>query len=161
MEIEETCFNCGQNHATGLCSFPSILNRCPRCLVISLDGNGHSSPCYPINTVTSFRSDVYALRPAKLFGMRFAQGSIFSFDKAAGQFVEVTDDFQLISPATEGIFYSSKTNLGFRSIFYDAISVKRFSIMFAVRNQNRWRFRFRAILSASDGLLCFPMRKTY
>lgn len=161
MESAEVCRNCGNDHATGMCDYPNFMHRCPRCLVTSLNGTGHSTPCYPTHTVSSFRSDVYALSPTTLFAMRFPQGKIFSFDKASGQFIEVEDDFKLLSAATEGMFSASKTVDGLRCIFYDAISIKRFSIMFAVRNQSRWRFRFRAMLSATDGLLCFPMRKTF
>lgn len=157
------CQICGGTHETGMCGYPNFLHRCPRCLVISLDGTGHSTPCYPTHTVSSFRSDVYALSPTTLLAMRFPQGKVFSFDKANGQFIEVADDFKLLSAATEGMFYASKTDDGLRTIFYDAISIKRFSIMFAVRNKNRWRFRFRfrGLLSATDGFVLFPMRKTF
>lgn len=163
MNSEGKCINCGGNHMTGSCDYPNFLHRCHRCLVTSLNGTGHQSPCYPENTVSCFRSDVYASSLIELFTIRFAdtETNLFNFDNSNQEFSPLTDKFKYLSPSREGIFTASKTLTGNRTITYEASSVKRFSIIFAVFKDNRWRFRFRALFSPTDGILCFPMYKTF
>lgn len=59
-----------QQHAIELCSCPNYFENCSQCLVVSLDGNGHSDSCRSINTKSEFRADIYGKMPMPIFKMR-------------------------------------------------------------------------------------------
>ncbi|XP_031626191.1 uncharacterized protein LOC116342644 [Contarinia nasturtii] len=159
--MNEKCLNCGLVHNTDDCDFPSLIRRCPRCLVTSVNGENHTTPCYPTHTVAQFRTNVYGLTPTRMFSIRFQDIDwVYHWDKNTGSFEHVTDDFMLLSPATEGIFRSGSSSTS-RAIHYDAVSAKRFSVLIAVFDGSRWRFRIRVLCSPTDGVICFPLAKTF
>lgn len=126
------CVNCGSDqHHTGSCPEPNDIHCCPRCLFTSLDGTGHTTPCFPRNTISGFRSNVYAITPKTLFKLRFndPNGKMLVLNDDIGNFVNIPDDI-LFSPATEGVFQFLKTLDGnAQLVTYRAASVKRFSII--------------------------------
>lgn len=54
------CFNCNGNHDVAICDMPAYTMVCSNCLVISLDGSQHKSPCMPINRISSIRNSLLA-----------------------------------------------------------------------------------------------------
>lgn len=160
--MNASCANCGSpEHHTGSCAQPNRIHCCPRCLFSSIDGNGHTSPCFPQNTVSGFRSNVYAISPKTLFKLRVndQHGTMFILNAEIGKFVTVPNDI-LFSPATEGIFDFKKMGEKVQLITYRGASVKRFSVILCVLNKKLWRLRARLVVTQYEGLLCFKMYKT-
>lgn len=160
--MDANCANCGSpEHHTGSCADSNRIHCCPRCLFSSIDGNGHTSPCFPQNTVSGFRSNVYAISPKTLFKLRVNDqcGTMFVLNGEIGKFVSVPNDI-LFSPATEGIFEFKKLNENVQMITYRGASVKRFSVILCVLNKNLWRMRARLVVTQYEGVLCFKMYKT-
>lgn len=43
---------------------------------------------------------------------------------------------------------------------YDAVSIKRFSIVFGFYHKKAWRLRIRLVVTTSIGIILFPVTKT-
>lgn len=164
---------------------PNYLLRCPDCLVVSTSGHGHLNPCPPINTISCFRSTIYANTMTRVFQLLFDNPdySIQLLDKAS--FVEVTQgkqfvggflciqivvivlsnnnvqitDTKMISDVIEGMFSFKKTKNGKKIMTFSATSIKRFSIIIAFWHKNSWRMRTRLVASLTNGLIAFPLTK--
>lgn len=60
----------------------------------------------------------------------------------------------------DGIFSIGKSTDGRTLIRFSGASIKRFAIQFAFFNENDWRYRFRAVITHQEGVLCFPMQRS-
>lgn len=159
---ETACFNCGKFHGMASCEFPIYLSRCYRCLVISFDGTGHTSPCAPVNTISGLCKDIFARMPLPLFKLRLKKNDscLHYLDMDIGQFVNMDDGQMLLSSATDGLFSFKKSN-DFHTLTYEACSLKRLSFVIAVfSDKGYWRLRYRGVLSTVHGLLLFKLRST-
>lgn len=127
-------FNCGLNHDTAICEFPWMIHRCPRCLVLSLDGSGHTNPCLPLNTIGSFRTDISSWVPMSVFGIRVRDAAqVLYLDSVDERFVPNVDGPKtLLSPSIEGIFQFNVNDSNYKQIDFNAVSIKRFSVIFAI-----------------------------
>lgn len=155
------CYNCGNVHSI-ICPFPTYYQRCHRCLVISLDGSGHTAPCAQINTISGTRADIFAKKSVPLLKLRLSKqdASLHFLNTDIGQFEEMTNGQQLICSATDGYISMSEAN-DYRYISYNAASFKRMSFIVAVLDRNGyWRLRFRAVVTQTHGLLLFKLRST-
>lgn len=163
--MADYCINCGdENHRIDTCDEPNQVHGCPRCLFSSLDGSGHSSPCFPLFTRSGFRKDVHSVKPKAILKILLNEPdtALYVLDKEKGQFVQPGDGATIVSAATEGLFefdVKKGENTKFLITFMGA-SVKRFNIMFAVLNDGLWRLRHRCVLSPYEGLIGFKMHKT-
>lgn len=155
------CLNCSTVHHTGYCEFPSYWLLCYRCLVISLDGSGHSNPCAPVNTISGLRTDIFAQPLFEIYKIRIGHraGDMFYLNSLSGQFEQFENHQKLSSAHTEGLF-SFKSVEHHQILSYDASSFYRFSIVIAVFSGGQWRARFRVVTSTIHGLLVFKLRST-
>lgn len=159
----EICCNCGKEHANKNCAFPNYLVNCPKCLVVSFDGNGHTNPCRSAQ-VSSFRSDVYGRIPQPIFKLRIrnANDVLHQFNHITGTFVRIDQDSMCIhAHAVDGAFQIKRNQNRQLLIGFDATSVKRFSLAFAFFSEGAWRLRSRLVVTNSDGILCFPLHTTF
>lgn len=77
---------------------PNYAHRCPDCLVISPDGNGHISPCPPMKTVSSPRMDIYSNTMTRVFQIRFEKPcSIQVLDDNLHAFVNVNSGMHCLT----------------------------------------------------------------
>lgn len=158
---QTACFNCGKIHST-CCEFPIYFSRCYRCLVISFDGSGHTSPCAPVNTISGIRSDIFVKTPLPLLKLRLkrSESTIHYLNLEDGRFKQFTDGKMLLVSATDGLF-SFKESDNYNILSYDASSIKRMSFIVAVLSGNGyWRLRYRCVLTTIHGLLLFKLRST-
>lgn len=142
------------------CTVPMLYLRCYRCLVISHDGSGHTSPCMPKYTISGLRTDIYAKPIYQMFQFRVkkSDGVVHYLNIDSGRF-EVLDGQSLLCPATDGILDSFSGEKYLR-LTYSACAFKRFSIVIAVLMNGCWRLRYRIVPSAVHGILVFKMRST-
>lgn len=157
------CYNCDGLHNTAGCTFPNFFQRCPYCLVVSFDGKDHLPPCKPLDSISSFRPNVYAIQPVELFTINVVKSSNWFniFDFETKHFDVVKGNIKYLSAVTEGIFEFTMNDNGERLLRYSGVSMKRFSILVAVFVAKQWRFRLRILVTEDRGLLCFPMRTTF
>lgn len=142
-------------------ALPLYYLRCYRCLVISHDGSGHTSPCMPINTISKIRSDIYMKSLHRMVQLRLKRShcDMHYLNMVSGRFESLSDIQSLFCPAVDGIF-AIKTSEDYSLISYRASTFMRFSIAIAVLINGSWRLRFRIVTSAVHGLLVFKMRST-
>lgn len=161
MDIK-VCFNCGSDHDISECNDSSHWIKCPRCLVSSMDGSGHSQSCRLKGTPSGIKSNIYALEPIEMFMMRVknADDAVFILNKKTKAFEIVEENVTMLANCIDGIFMIGKSANGRVLIRFSATSMKRFSIEFAFLNENDWRYRFRAVITHQEGVLCFPMQRS-
>lgn len=160
--VIEVCFNCGSDHDVSECKDPNIWIKCPRCLVLSMDGSGHSQGCRMNGTASAVRSNIYALKPLDMFMMRVKNpdDSVFVLNKKTNAFEIVEGNLTMLANSVDGIIMIGKSDDGHVLIRYSAASMKRFSIQFAFVHENDWRYRFRAVVTHQEGVLCFAMQRS-
>lgn len=159
--VVERCLNCGKLHDTGDCDYPSFMHSCSSCNIISIDGDQHDPPCNPKNGKSSFRRNIYSVKPIELFRMRLTNKNewFYVLDAESGKMKMAHDDLIMQSPGTEATFrFEFKPNSS-PTVICTATALKRFAVLLATPIQSAWRFRARIIPTNDTGLLCFPMRK--
>lgn len=140
---------------------PNHYHRCPECLVFSLDGRGHISPCAPLRSISPRRKHMYSDTMTTVFQLRFDQQcSIQIFDSEHRVFFNVDPGLKLHNDIIEGIFSFKKLQSDQTVMSYNAVSIKRFAIVFAFWYNDAWRVRFRLVITSSNGLVAFPLTKT-
>lgn len=156
------CLNCGSNHETLDCNDPNLWIKCPRCLVSSMDGTGHSLTCRLAGTTSGIRSNIYALKPLDMFMMRTKNlnDELYFLNNETNSFEIVKKSLTLLANAVDGVFKFGKATDGRMLIQFMGTSIKRFAIAFAFFNENDWRYRFRAVVTHQEGVLCFPMQRS-
>lgn len=138
---------------------PNYFIPCSRCLVVSLDGSGHSSPCAPINNISPLRDNILAVQPITMYQFKIdkKEGTLYYLND--GQFHEADEQLQLFAALTDGLFTFKETE---HSVIasYESGSFHRFSILIAVLIDGRWRLRFRVVTTNRNGLLVFKLKST-
>lgn len=161
----ESCINCGQAHSTDSCGFPNYIIKCPVCLVLSLDGTGHSSQCRTVNDsrASSLRTHIYVEHPIPMFKMRVENEKdlLYMFNKFTGTFNAVNDGCHLYAHSIDGAFEIKRNDEQQHLVEFNATSLHRFSMAIAFFSQGAWRLRCRIVVTPDDGVLCFPMHKTF
>lgn len=158
IESVQPCFNCGKAHPDDDCNFPTYYDRCPRCWIVSFDKVGHRPPCAPVNTVSRIRSNILGRIAIPMFKFRVlkSKGELFYMSPIDMAF-KIMDDIALLSPPTCGVF-NYKNLEKFHMINFAANMYTRFSFLIAIYNDGKWRLRFRAIVSPTNGLLILILK---
>lgn len=143
---ETVCNNCGKNHKFFKCIFPLYTVHCTGCLVVSLNGAHHISPCQRLNKISLIRSNVFAENGKNLFDLTYENDDLNLFYLKDGTFRDVHPNLELVStPAESFIIFNAMENKKRQMTFFQS-SFKRCSIIIAVRDlNNKWRLRFRAV----------------
>lgn len=104
----ERCLNCGKLHSTENCDYPSFLHSCSACNIISIDGANHDPPCKTNNGRSSFRRNIYSVKPFELFRIRLNNPGdwFYVLDAESGKMVIVRDGLVMNSPGAEVTFAS-------------------------------------------------------
>lgn len=157
------CYNCGSSkHFTGYCSFPQKLAKCTVCLAVSLTGRDHEPPCKPAENLIGLKMAAMAMKPLPILKVMLASSldSFHVFNGASNEFEHIDQGAysQFQSVETDGLFLVKGPE---KSIEYSAISLKCFSILFAVFRGNDWYFRFRAFVTPGNGVVCVPIHKVF
>lgn len=138
---------------------PNHYIRCFRCLVTSFDGSGHSTPCTPLNTISQLRDNILAVETVPMFKFNIATSEGTLYYLMGGQFKEVDDGLKLFVAATDGLFTFQETEHN-TIASYEAGFFNRFSFLFAILIEGRWRIRYRAVITNRHGLVVFKLRST-
>lgn len=106
------CINCNENHRYENCEHPNLSMHCKNCLILSLDGNNHLSPCQRINKISLIRPDILATPIFSLFRFIYDQSEadLFYLHKR-GRFKPIKEDFHLFSPITTTVVSFDKNQL--------------------------------------------------
>lgn len=67
---------------------------------------------------------------------------------------------KLHNDVVEGIFSFKRLASGRTVMTFDAISLKRFAMIFAFWHKGSWRIRFRLVVTTNNGMIVFPLTKT-
>lgn len=158
--LTQPCFNCGKLHSDGDCDIPTYFVRCPRCWIVSFDRTGHRLPCTPTNTTSRFQNNIFGRMALPLFTLRVRklEADIFYMDSNKRTF-EMANGKNLFSPATCGCF-EQRDSENYHLISYSSTTYSRISFLIAICVENRWRLRFRGILTPVHGLLLFKLKNT-
>lgn len=137
-------------------------HRCSECLVISSDGRGHLRPCPPTNTISMLRSNVYSRPISRLFEIRFEDPRyrILLLNNETGDFVDVNPNMVMNNEILEGFFSFKTVRSGKCVMSFDAVSVKRFAILFAFCRNESWRIRLCLVFTTKNGVLGYKVTKT-
>lgn len=140
---------------------PSRYHPCPECLVVSNDGCGHVLPCPPKRTISGRREQLITSTMNKVFQLRFEEDChIKVLNGDTGKFIDVRPGTSFFNEVIEGIF-SFKATPNNRSVLtFDAVSIKRFSMVFGFFYKKAWRLRLRLVVTTTNGIVGFPMTKT-
>lgn len=147
-------------HTQSECTHPNFLLKCRKCLVYSLDGSGHTSPCRPNGEIVRFRTDIYAEEPSTVFKMRFAMGGdeVYYLNYGTQRFETIIGK-ELHAHEVDGVFLARKIDEK-DVIEFHATSLNRFSVAIAFFSEGEWRLRGRILITLDDGILCFPLFRT-
>lgn len=151
-----------QMHKFEACVLPSNLKKCAYCLVFSLNGSGHSNGCLKAGTKSIFIGDVYAKIPVPVFKIRLenVNDTLHLLNNVSGIF----DEVQTASIHTHEIDESFDIihNISSKSVItFSSTLVHRFSVVMAYLIDGVWRLRYRLVVTQCDGILCFPLWKTF
>lgn len=155
--------NFGPQHSIDTCWYPNYLQRCANCLVYSFDGSGHTGPCRLVASPCNIRSDIYAKLPSPVFKLRIENptDAVYFLNKTTGKFDDIAQCQQpLFAHSVNGIFYTESLNDKL-IIGFDATELNRFSVGVAFFSENAWRLRLRIVITQKDGVLCFPLFRTF
>lgn len=147
------------NGTTFVRSDPNFVHRCQECLLITPTGHGHISPCPPRNTISCLRDNIYSQETTLLFQIRFENPNQNIQILNNGAFEDVDSNTTMMNDVIEGIFTFKTVTSGRKVMTLNAVSMKRFSILFCFCNKNKWRARFAIIFSTKNGVLGFKMTK--
>lgn len=137
---------------------PEMFHRCPECLLIRPDGEGHINPCPPRYTKSAPRENILSNAMTTVFKIRFGNRVVKVLNNETKMFVDAFSSSSFMNDIIEGVFSFKKLNSG-TVMTYAAISIKRFSIIFAVFLRNSWRLRLRLVVTLKNGILGFPLTK--
>lgn len=157
------CYNCGGQHDSASCFYPSYLERCANCLVMSLDGSGHGHTCRASN-LSHQREHIYAEVPIPIFKMKFCdpKGLLHVFDRKSGLFTPVKHEpLKIHAHAINGVFEVKKSGNGESVLSFEGTKLHRFSLAIGFFTEGAWRLRCRLVVTLQDGVLCFPLHTTF
>lgn len=151
-----------QQHSIESCSCPNYLVKCSDCLVFSMDGSGHAANCERNGTKTSIEKCIYAKLPMPMFKFRLDNGqdSLHLLNKETGIFVPVNNNTMIHAHEVNGAFGVQEIN-GKTVITFSATTVNRFSVAMAFLVNGIWRLRYRFVMTLNNGILGFPLFKTF
>lgn len=156
-----------QRHAIDACTSPNYLVKCSNCLVVSFDGSGHektNSLC--LEGKCRSRNEIYSTMPMPMFSLKIenASDNVYFLNKASGQFMEIDQvqdqTHEIHAPQIDGMFLTRKIN-GKTYINFAATTLNRFSVAIGFYSQGAFRVRFRFVVTATDGILCFPLYRSF
>lgn len=93
---------------------PNLWIKCPRCLVSSMDGSGHSKSCRLQGTESGVRSNIYALKLLEMFMIRVKnqEDLLYILNKNTNAFEIVNDNLTISANSVDGIFSIGKSTDG-------------------------------------------------
>lgn len=139
---------------------PNVWYRCPHCLTITPEGDGHQNPCPPKYTISAPREHILSSSMMPILKLKSLKAKMMVFDHERSTFIEVDDQLSFINDIIDGIFTFKTFESGDTVMTFEASSIKRFSIIFAVLYKNAWRLRLRLVVTLNNGVIGFPMTKT-
>lgn len=125
------CKNCGRGH-TEDCQWPIYYKTCSNCLVTSIDGDEHNTPCNRINKITLIRSDILATKTYYLFDMEFSTEEVQAFLMDDGIFLDITEQTVVRSPPAESLLLFGNLENGKQCISLKQAKFRRCCIFFAL-----------------------------
>lgn len=140
---------------------PQMLHRCPDCLLITPNGEGHTNPCPPRHTISVPRENIFSKTMTTVFKIRLANPSyvLKVMNSETNMFMDVSSGLSLFNDIIEGVFSFKTFDSGSTVMTFEATSIKRFSIIFAVFIRNSWRLRLRLVITLKTGIIGFPLTK--
>lgn len=98
---------------------------------------------------------------SRLFQIRFEkpEHKIKVLNNDIGAFVDIDADMIFNNDVIEGIFTFKVLASGKKVMSFDAVSLKRFSILFAFCVKNTWRIRLSLVFTTKQGVLGFRVTK--
>lgn len=155
------CHNCGRGHDISKCDWPYYAKNCSNCLVTSINGAGHSNPCNTINRITPLRSDILSINALPIFELVFTKAEVIGHFLIDGVFKQMNERTKLLSAPARSVISISDEN-GKRHISLRQNKIRRCCVLIAIKDKSQiWRLRFRAVVTKQDGLLVFPLQKTF
>lgn len=161
VEMDGHCHNCGRAHDISVCDWPYYAKSCSNCLVTSINASGHSNPCNPINRISPLRSAILSINALSIFELVFTKDEVVGHLLVNGQFTQMNEQMKLISTPAQSVVTISDQN-GKRHIALKQNKIRRCCVLIAIKDKSQiWRLRFRAVVTKRDGLLVFPLQKTF
>lgn len=125
---------------------------CSNCSVMSFDGANYRSRS--INTISSFRADIYARISMPLFKMCIenTKDVVYVLDKMSGLFEGVQNKTILQAHSVNGVFFIDEN-----SIEFQATSFKRFQVVVAYYSAGFFRVKY-GITTQLHGVTCYALQ---
>lgn len=159
--LDVVCNNCGRGHQLEDCEWPFFQKTCSNCLVMSINGTGHSSPCNVLNRISLMRTNILCYSALLIFELKYSLKEVQAYIIIDGAFQHMNLQTPLISAPAESLLFIDATMNNTQCISLKQAKLKRCSILFAIKDKKGiWRLRFRALVSKTSGLIVFSVHKT-